>query len=111
MGISKEKPKKKIYELSDEELEELDEDNDYYVEVEDNTEDDDDDYDTSGSWISILEIISKWFIRIGLVIAAILLVLFLVTLKIKTLLLFLLGLVVAFLFGYFFMYCLDILFS
>jgi hypothetical protein len=57
--------------------------------------------------ISILGNIATWFIRIGLIIGAILLVYYIVIGNIFSALLFVLGLVVAYFFGYFFMYCLD----
>ncbi|MBQ6323859.1 MAG: hypothetical protein IJI22_03400 [Bacilli bacterium] len=59
------------------------------------------------TWIDILAFISTWFIRIGMVIAIILFIYFIITLKIGKALLFLIGLAVAFGFGYLFMCCLD----
>ena len=61
--------------------------------------------------IMILSTISKWFIRIGIAIAVILAIYFLFKLQIANLLLFAIGLIVAYFFGYFFMFCLDKLMS
>ena len=57
--------------------------------------------------VSTLAVISKWFIYIGVAIAAILLLYFVFTLKFFNVFLFILGLVIAYFFGYFFMFCLD----
>ena len=57
--------------------------------------------------ISFLSVASIWFIRFGMVVAVILLVYFIVVGKIATALLYILGLVVAYFFGYGFMFCLD----
>ena len=57
--------------------------------------------------ISFLSVASVWFIRFGMVVAVILLVYFIVVGKIVTALLYILGLVVAYFFGYGFMFCLD----
>ena len=122
MIMRNEKPKKKAYELNDDELDEyfdedMDDDLKNVVEIEDenSVDEDSEEYekyedvdDYSFNWIGILDIVSTWFIRIGIALAIVLLIIFVVTLKFKTLLLFLLGLVIAFGFGYFFMYCLDI---
>lgn len=62
-------------------------------------------------FIATLAAISKWFIRIGLVIAIILFIYYIVTGKATTGLLFLLGLIVAYFFGYGFMFVLDHLVS
>ncbi len=59
------------------------------------------------SIIDILAIISKWFIRIGMVFAVIVGIYYLVKLQIVNLLLFIIGLIVSYFFGYFFMFCLD----
>ena len=59
------------------------------------------------SIIPILAFISKWFIRIGMVIAVILGLYFLIKLQIFNLLLFIAALIVSYFFGYFFMFCLD----
>ena len=57
--------------------------------------------------ISFLSVASVWFIRFGMVVAVILLVYFIVVGKIATAFLYILGLVVAYFFGYGFMFCLD----
>lgn len=57
--------------------------------------------------ISILAIISNWFMRIGVVIAIILTIIFFVTGKVGTAFLYIGGLIIAFFFGYVFMYFLD----
>ena len=57
--------------------------------------------------ISFLGVCATWFIRIGLVIGAILLVYYVVVGNIFSALLFILGMVIAYFFGYFFMFCLD----
>ncbi len=57
--------------------------------------------------ISFLSVASIWFIRFGMVVAVILLVYFIVVGKIVTALLYILGLVVAYFFGYGFMFFLD----
>ena len=57
--------------------------------------------------ISFLSVASIWFIRFGMVVAVILLVYFIVVGKIATAFLYVLGLVVAYFFGYGFMFCLD----
>ena len=57
--------------------------------------------------IHFLDIFSTWFIRIGLAIGVILLIYYIVVGNIFSALLFILGMVVAYAFGYFFMFCLD----
>ena len=57
--------------------------------------------------ISFLSVASIWFIRFGMVVAVILLIYFIVVGKIGTAFLYILGLVVAYFFGYGFMFCLD----
>ena len=57
--------------------------------------------------ISFLSVASVWFIRFGMVVAVILLVYFIVVGKIATAFLYILGLVVAYFFGYGFMFFLD----
>ncbi len=57
--------------------------------------------------IPLLDLISTWFIRIGIVIGIIVLLYYIVVGKIFSALLFILGLVVSYFFGYFFMFCLD----
>ena len=72
----------------------------YYEEVEEK-----DDY------IPLLSFIATWFIRIGIVVAAILFAVFLFTGKIMTALLYIIGLVIAFLFGYAIMFLIDFFLS
>lgn len=55
---------------------------------------------------NIISLISKWFIRIGVVIMVILIFVFIVQWKLATLLLYILGLSVSFILGYLFMYLL-----
>ena len=59
------------------------------------------------SIIPLLGTIAKWFIRIGIVCAVIVGIYYLVKLQIVNLLLFIVGLIIAYFFGYFFMFCLD----
>lgn len=57
--------------------------------------------------ISILSTVSNWFIKLGIVIAVILVVYYTFTGGILDALLYILGLVISFFFGYFFMFLLD----
>ena len=57
--------------------------------------------------VSLFSIISTWFIRIGIVIGAMLLVYFIVVGKIFSAFIFIIGLIIAYFFGHFFMFCLD----
>ena len=57
--------------------------------------------------IAVLAFISTWFIRIGMVLAVIVLLYYLFTAKFLTAFLFIIGLVVAYFFGYFLMFLLD----
>ena len=69
-----------------------------------------DDYEEEKEESSIyplLETIAKWFIRIGIVCAVIVVIYYLVKLQITSLLLFIVGLVIAYFFGYFVMFCID----
>ncbi len=68
---------------------------------------DDEESEEKSPIINILAFISKWFIRIGMVIAFFLGIYFLIKLQIANLLLFIIGLIVSYFFGYFFMFCLD----
>lgn len=70
---------------------------------------DDEEYEEEkeSSIIPILATISKWFIRIGMVLAVIVGIYYLCNLQIFNLFLFIIGLVVSYFFGYFFMFCLD----
>ncbi len=81
-------------------------DRDYYYE--------DNQYEVSeGTYetFSLLAFISTWFIRIILVIAAILFLYFIFVGNIVTALLYALGLILAYFFGYFFVYLLDFITS
>ena len=69
------------------------------------------DYEEQSPVISLLSIFSKWFIRVGMVVAIILFLYYLFTGKITSAFLFVLGLVAAFFFGYIFMFLLDKLVS
>ena len=60
----------------------------------------------SNNFISILSIVSTWFIRIGIAIAIILIAFFVVKGQISNLLLYIVGLMASFFFGYFFMFIL-----
>lgn len=68
-----------------------------------------DDYEEEkdSSIIPILGTIAKWFIRIGIVCAVIVAIYYLVKLQIVNLLLFMVGLMIFYFFGYFIMFCLD----
>ncbi len=71
---------------------------------------DDEDYyedEEEVSLIPILSTISKWFIRIGMVIAIILLLYFIVKKDFMSAFLFVIGMIAAYFFGYLFMLCLD----
>ena len=57
--------------------------------------------------IWFLDLVSTWFIRIGIVLAAIALIYFVVTGQFFSAFMYIIGLVVAYYFGYFFMFCLD----
>lgn len=57
--------------------------------------------------ITILGFIATWFIRIGVVLGVILLLYFIFTGQVVNALLFILGLIIAYFFGYFFMFLLD----
>ena len=73
-----------------------------YQDIDDNYEE-----EKESSMINILGIIVKWFIRIGIVCAAIVFIYYLVKLQIVNLLLFIIGLIIAYFFGYFVMFCID----
>ena len=85
----------------------------YHVDQLDDEYIDGDDDNTSSSedegsdFIHILDVFSTWFIRIGLAIGVILLIYYIVVGNIFSALLFILGMAVAYAFGYFFMYCID----
>ena len=65
------------------------------------------DDESDSAFIGTLAFISKWFIRIGLVVAVIVFVYYIMVGKVSSALLFVLGLVVAYFFGYGFMFLLD----
>ena len=71
--------------------------------------DDYDDYEEEkdSSIIPILGTIVKWFIRLGIVCAVIVAIYYLVKLQITSLLLFIVGLIIFYFFGYFIMFCID----
>lgn len=60
-----------------------------------------------GSVLSVIALISTWFIRIGATMGICLLIAFFVMGKIATAFLYVIGIVGAFFFGYGFMFCLD----
>lgn len=62
---------------------------------------------TQSDTIRILDLISTWFIRIGLGIGVILLLYFVFSGKFLEAILYIIGLVFCYFFGYFFMFCLD----
>ncbi len=57
--------------------------------------------------IPILDVVSTWFIRIGIVLAIIALFYYIVTAQLFIAFMYIIGLVAAYFFGYFFMLCLD----
>ena len=61
--------------------------------------------------ILLLDFIATWFIRIGLVLAFIALVYYIVTGQVFSAFMYIIGLVIAYFFGYFFMFCLDKIFD
>ena len=66
-------------------------------------------YKDNSSLMKYLEIFSVWFRRLGIVIAVILIAVFITRGEMKNLLLYFLGLVASFIFGYGFMYILNII--
>lgn len=84
---------------------------DSYSYEEDNYDDDYEELEEKkfnlGSALSVIALISTWFIRIGVAMGICLLIAFFVMGKIATAFLYVIGLVVAFFFGYGFMFCLD----
>ena len=66
-----------------------------------------DEEDDDVSIIPLLATISKWFIRIGIVVGVILLLYFIVKTDFMSAFLFVIGMIVAYFFGYLFMFCLD----
>ncbi len=89
------------------EYEEYEYSDDDFAEDEVNQNNHDTSNDDKERMVSIISFISTWFIRIGIVIAIVLLLVFFVTGKVLTALFYIIGLVVAFLFGYGFMFLLD----
>ena len=65
------------------------------------------DDESDSAFIGTLAFISKWFIRIGIVIAIIVFIYYIMVGKVSSALLFVLGLIVAYFFGYGFMFLLD----
>lgn len=63
--------------------------------------------DLGGDMISTFTLISTWFGRVGIIIAVVLILYFLFTAKFTTMILYVVGLVGAFFFGYLFMYLLE----
>lgn len=72
---------------------------------------DDEEYEEESSIIPLLGTIAKWFIRIGIVCAVIVGLYYLLKLQIVNLLVYIVILIVAYFFGYFFMFCLDKIFD
>lgn len=69
-----------------------------------------DDYEEEKKEFSIIPILgtlAKWFIRIGIVLAVIVALYYLIKLQIFNLLLFIMVLIIAYFFGYFVMFCID----
>ena len=79
--------------------------NEYYDEDLDENEIDDE-YDKEGV-IPVLSFLSVWFIRFGLVVGVILFLYFIISGNIYNAFLYLLGLIIAYFFGYILMFCLD----
>ncbi len=73
----------------------------------DEYEEDYEEEDNRSETIILLDLIATWFIRIGIVLAAIALIYFVVTGQFFSAFMYIIGLVVAYYFGYFFMFCLD----
>ena len=80
--------------------------NEYYDEDLDENEIDEE-YDKEEGVIPVLSFLSVWFIRFGLVVGVILFIYFIITGSIYNAFLYLLGLVIAYFFGYSIMFCLD----
>lgn len=76
-----------------------------YQDIDDYEEEEEEEKDSS--IIPLLGTIAKWFIRIGIVCAVIVGIYYLVKLQIVNLLLFMVGLVISYFFGYFVMFCID----
>ena len=67
----------------------------------------DDEYTSGDGVVPLLSTISIWFIRFGLVVGVILFLYYIISGKIYNAFIYLLGLVVAYFFGYVLMFCLD----
>ncbi|MBR5370028.1 MAG: hypothetical protein IK137_01855 [Bacilli bacterium] len=76
-----------------------------YQDIDDDYEDEYEEKDSSV--MPLLGTLVKWFIGIGVVCAVIVVIYYLVKLQITNLLLFMIGLIIAYFCGYFFMFCLD----
>ena len=63
--------------------------------------------DFNVNYILVLKVLSMWFIRIGVMIAFCLLIMFFISGNIFNGFIFIFSLIIAFCFGYFFMYLLD----
>ncbi len=84
------------------------EDSDYFAnEYNDDYEELEEKRFNPGSFLSVIALLSTWFIRLGVAMGIVLLVTLFVMGRISTVFLFILGLIVAFFFGYGFMFCLD----
>lgn len=103
---------------NDSKIKNIDNSDDYYyedgdnkVEIEDTDSDDlYEDYEASDDNDNLTDIfllIATWFGRIGIILAIVLVLYFLFNKKITTLLLYIIGLLVAYIFGYIFMYLLE----
>ncbi len=75
-----------------------------YQDIDDEYEDEE---EKEYSILPLLATISKWFIRIGIVVGIILLLYFIVKTDFMSAFLFIIGMIVAYFFGYLFMLCLD----
>ena len=77
------------------------------IETYEEYEDEHDDVEEESTIVSVFDFISTWFIRIGIVIAVILILIFLFSGKMLTALFYVIVLIGAFLLGYGFMFLLD----
>lgn len=73
----------------------------------DEYEEDYEEEDNRSETIILLDLIATWFIRIGIVLAAIALIYFVVMGQFFSAFLYIIGLLMSYAFGYFFMFCLD----
>jgi len=89
----------------EEDLEVVDEE--FQGDIEDESYEDLDDGMSKINFISILSVFSVWFIRVGIILMIFLVIMFFVTGKVLNAFLYIGGLILAFFFGYFFMFCLD----